>query len=602
MSRIIRIPVNCKFSTNHTHLLNMTFILSNDLFNRFQTFEEYTEDLLRVNFSHICNTWLGEEIFSLNYPMYCKYDNETVAQKIYDMIEMSGNNITYVNESGTLTEVKSMNNFTFKIGASDAAVGIGYVDNQTIVYFRDIFAGLGGPTPLNYQDFYSTGEHSYRAEFSTLILPEDIFDTETGEADWSYYANNNYVLPQFKGQFDLTYDNINLRWNNAMRVHLTGGDSTFGWPRLSDLFTNGADNFSIKNSGANESDPNNPYTGEEGNSNPGGGDGTLPGGGLDFTDPTDFPDLPLVTSAAAGFISIYTPSITELQNLANFLWSGAFDLDTFKKLFTDPMEAIIGLGIVPAVPASSGTKAVKFGNVNSEVAMSYVDTQYVKVNCGSLKLDKYIGSFMDYSPYTKISIYLPYIGMRDLSPDDLIGGSIEVQYSIDILTGACACFIKHSSRGVLYSYNGSCIANIPLTGQSYSAAIQNAVSAVISGVGMVAGMATGAAPVTAMSAAGLINSAANTALNSKPTIQRSGNMGGSAGILSVQKPYVIIERPRLSVPSKVQNYVGQCANMTMNLGACSGYTIVEFCHIEGVPCTTEELTEIESLLKGGVIL
>ena len=112
MSRIIRIPVNCKFSTNHTHLLNMTFILSNDLFNRFQTFEEYTEDLLRVNFSHICNTWLGEEIFSLNYPMYCKYDNETIAQKIYDMIEMSGNNVTYVNESGSLTEVKSMNNFT----------------------------------------------------------------------------------------------------------------------------------------------------------------------------------------------------------------------------------------------------------------------------------------------------------------------------------------------------------------------------------------------------------------------------------------------------------------------------------------------------------
>ena len=266
------------------------------------------------------------------------------------------------------------------------------------------------------------------------------------------------------------------------------------------------------------------------------------------------------------------------------------------------MEAIIGLGVVPAVPASSGTKSVQFGNVNSGVSMSYVDTQFVKVNCGSLKLDKYIGSFMDYSPYTKISIYLPYIGMRDLSPDDLIGGSIEVQYSIDILTGACACFIKHSSRGVLYSYNGSCIANIPLTGQSYSAAIQNAVSAVISGVGMVAGMTTGAAPVTAMSAAGLINSAANTALNSKPTIQRSGNMGGSAGILSVQKPYVIIERPHLSVPSKVQNYVGQCANMTMNLGACSGYTIVEFCHIEGVPCTTEELTEIESLLKGGVIL
>ena len=184
----------------------------------------------------------------------------------------------------------------------------------------------------------------------------------------------------------------------------------------------------------------------------------------------------------------------------------------------------------------------------------------------------------------------------------MIGGSIHVVYNIDVLSGACACFIEHNSRGVLYSYNGSCITNVPLTAVNFSGAIQNAVSAIGSAVGMVAGMATGAAPVAAMGAVGLLTSAANTALNSKPQVQRSGNLGGSAGIMSIMTPYVIIERPSLSVPNNVQHYVGQTSNITMSLGDCRGFTLCEYVHIDNVSATTEEIAEIESLLKQGVIL
>jgi hypothetical protein len=105
-----------------------------------------------------------------------------------------------------------------------------------------------------------------------------------------------------------------------------------------------------------------------------------------------------------------------------------------------------------------------------------------------------------------------------------------------------------------------------------------------------------------MGAAGLLNSAANTALNSKPAIQRSGNLGGSAGILSVQHPFVIISRPDVSVPSNIQNFVGQCSNITMNLADCSGFTMVEYIHLHDVDASSDELMEIETMLKGGVIL
>ena len=284
------------------------------------------------------------------------------------------------------------------------------------------------------------------------------------------------------------------------------------------------------------------------------------------------------------------------------MWSGAFDLDTYKKLFSDPMQSIVGLAIVPVAPDLSGARNVTFGSIDSGVNMPVVGNQYKKIDCGSVSVEKYVGCFMDYSPYTKISIYLPYIGIREISADDVIGGSLNVQYIVDVLTGACACFIKHSTRGVLYSFNGSCITNVPLTSQNFSGAIQNAVSAVIGGVGVIAGVATGAAPVTMMGAMGMLNSAANTALNSKPTVQRSGNLGGSAGIMSIQKPYIIIERPNLSVPSNVQHYVGQTSNLTRSLGSCSGFTIVEYIHLDGISATSQEIAEIESLLKQGVIL
>ena len=355
----------------------------------------------------------------------------------------------------------------------------------------------------------------------------------------------------------------------------------------------------ISGTGAIEYDEDNPY-GEEGTSNIGGGDGLY--GDPDAVDGAEIPDLPTISAADLGFLTIYNPSAAELKSLSDYMWSNSFDLTQLKKLFSDPMQSIIGLGIVPVQPTVAGTKTVKFGLIDSGISMNYLSTNYVQLDCGSVSIDKYVGCFMDNDPYTKISIYLPFIGIRQISADDCMGRSIHVVYNIDVLTGACACFIEVSGKGVLYSYNGNCITNVPLTSINFSGAIQNAVSAIGSMAGVAAGMATGAAPVTAMSIIGLASSAANTAVNSKPVVQRSGNLGGSAGIMSIMTPYVIIERPRMSVPNKIEKYVGQTSNINMYLGDCKGFTMCDYVHLDGLNATSEEIVEIENMLKEGVIL
>ena len=316
----------------------------------------------------------------------------------------------------------------------------------------------------------------------------------------------------------------------------------------------------------------------------------------------EIPDLPSLSAVDTGLITMYGATLAQLQSLGAYLWSDLWDIENnFKKLFSDPMNCLIGLSIVPVRPSMGGAANVKFGNITTNVALNKLTSQYAEVDCGTVSIKEYIGSFLDYSPYVNISIYLPYIGYRELSPDDVMNDSVHVVYHIDVLTGGCCAMIETGNKGLLYSFNGSCIANVPITAINYSGAIQNAVSAVGAGVTTAVGIATGAAPIAAMGAASMLSNAANTAMNSKPTVQRSGNMGGSAGLMSYQKPMLVITRPRQSVPSKLNKFTGLTTNVTLKLSQTKGFTQVELIHLDGIPCMDEERKELLSLLKEGVI-
>ena len=322
----------------------------------------------------------------------------------------------------------------------------------------------------------------------------------------------------------------------------------------------------------------------------------------DEIEKAEIPDLPTLSATDTGLITVYTATGAQLGALANYLWANWWDIDTnFKKLFSDPMNCLIGLSIVPVTPTAGGAENVKFGNITTNIALNKVTSQYVEVDCGSINIKEWIGSFLDYSPYVNISLYLPYCGYHELSPDDVMNDTIHVVYHVDVLSGGCCAMVETAQKGLLYMFNGSCIANVPITAINYSGAIQNAVSAVGAGLSMAAGIATGAAPLTAMGAASMLSSAANTAVNSKPSIQRSGAMGGAAGLMSYQKPLLVITRPRMSVPDKLNKFAGLTCNVTMNLSQVKGFTQIELIHLTSIAATDAEKDELTRILKEGVI-
>lgn len=522
-------------------------------------------------------------VFARNFNFYANRGTDSdINPQIEQMAGLTGFQHTFININRAVSKVVTLNNFELTLNAGAHVMGALYsVDGG----YSNLCFGNGSSSDTRID--FNTGGKIVGLQY--VIWPDNMFTPDGIRSDVPLDEQTVYFSVYASFNNDLT--SINRIW-----VRITTGDYN-NEGRLKRVFTRDGVEFSTTGSGINEQDTQNPYS-YDGVSGMGGGDGKY---NLDSDGITSVPDLPTIDAADLGFVTMYCPTKAQLKALSDFMWSNAFDLNTYKKLFGDPMESIIGLAIVPVDPSIGGSKNVMFGTIDSGVNMNYMTSQYVQVDCGSVDIDKYVGSFLDYD-YTKISIYLPYIGFRPLDTDDVMGRTISVTYNVDCLSGACAAFISVSGRGVLYAYNGSCISNIPLTAQNFSGAIQNAVTAIISGAGAAIGAATGAAPLTAMGVSGLLNSAANTALNSKPDIQRSGNLGGSAGILSVQHPYVIIQRPDVSVPSNMAGFIGQCSNITMNLSDCSGFTMVEYIHLHDIPATSDEVKEIENLLKEGVIL
>ena len=301
------------------------------------------------------------------------------------------------------------------------------------------------------------------------------------------------------------------------------------------------------------------------------------------------------TGSASALYAIYNPTLAQLNSFGAWLWSDNF-VDQIKKLFNDPMQAIIGLHKVYAAPATSGAQTIKVGYLDSGVSANVVSNQYTTIDCGTVTLSEYFHNVFDYSPYTQVNLYLPFIGIVPLDNADVMRSSIHIVYHVDVLSGACLAEVKvtrDGAGGTLYQYTGNASVTLPISSGSY----MGIVSSIASIAGGIAGtIASGGAALP------MIASAAGSALNARTKVEHSGSFSGNAGAMGGKIPYLIISRPQIELAANYQQYIGNPSNFTTTLGNCHGYTEVIECHLENVSATNSELDEINELLKEGVIL
>lgn len=309
----------------------------------------------------------------------------------------------------------------------------------------------------------------------------------------------------------------------------------------------------------------------------------------------DAPAVVPASGSASALYAIYNPTLAQINAFGAWLWSDNF-VDQIKKLFNDPMQAIIGLHKVYATPATSGSQNIKVGYLDSGVSANVVSSQYTTIDCGTVTLSEYFHNVFDYSPYTQINLYLPFIGIVSLDNADVMRASIHIVYHVDVLSGACLAEVKvtrDGAGGTLYQYSGNASVTLPISSGSY----MGIVSSIASIAGGIAGtIASGGAALP------MIASAAGSVLNARAKVEHSGGFSGNAGAMGGKIPYLIISRPQVALANNFQKYIGFPANYTTKLSNCSGFVKVLECHIENVNATNSELTEIETLLKEGILV
>lgn len=311
------------------------------------------------------------------------------------------------------------------------------------------------------------------------------------------------------------------------------------------------------------------------------------------TTPTPLPP----TGNASALWSVYHPTQAQVNSFGAWLWGSPF-LTNIGKLFQNPIEGVISLHKVFVTPIDSGSGTIVVGTLDSGVSSATVSEQYIEIDCGSIDCYEEFGNVFDYDPYTKIALYLPFVGIVPLNVGDIMRSTINVKYGVDIFTGACIAMVEVSRDGntaTLYQYSGNCAVHYPLSNVQQSQLLSGLIT-VAAGVGAIVATGGAAAPAAATG----IASGAMSALHTN--IGRSGGFSANAGAMGIKKPYLIIERPQTKVADTFPELAGYPTNYSCKLNECSGHTVVTHVHIEGINATDSELDKINNLLMSGVIV
>lgn len=318
------------------------------------------------------------------------------------------------------------------------------------------------------------------------------------------------------------------------------------------------------------------------------------------------PIIPPISPQSAGLLHVYNPTTNEINEFGKWLWttfSGDL-IDTIGKLFNNPMDAVIGLHELYCTPITGDSTTIKAGFLDSDVTSRLVTKRYVEINCNAIAIPEYWGNYLDYAPYTKVHCYLPFIGVVELNPNDIIGHGVQVVYRVDTYNGSCIAMIitaKNSSESVKYQFSGNCAVEVPITSGMKSAVQSALIGAGTCAIGAVAGgVVAGATVSSGVVGASAARGASQRGLNSSNSVSHSGSFGSSFGAMGIKKPYFIVERPVQKVVPNYNEKYGYPAHKMVTIGDCSGYLRCRDFEFKSTTATEEEKKLIEDLLQKGV--
>lgn len=275
----------------------------------------------------------------------------------------------------------------------------------------------------------------------------------------------------------------------------------------------------------------------------------------------------------------------------------------------DEVQAIInGIFCCHAVPVIGGYPST--GNVQLKSICGYdVITQQTLATVNPLQqsqiasgvIPRQTGSFLDFAPYTKCELTIPYFGNVSIDPSAIIGNALSLDFAIDLYTGVAICTVSiiDSASGVSWIYTtiqAKIATEMPLIGagaNGYSIGrLANGVMNLAHNMGGIYG---------AIGAGYMIMDGLQTAPQSVPVTR--GGASDSNVFLAPYECYLTITTPDNYNAGDYWELAGVPSHMSGSVGSFSGFTVFEHVDLSDVSGATDaELSEIENTLHGGVWL
>ena len=167
---------------------------------------------------------------------------------------------------------------------------------------------------------------------------------------------------------------------------------------------------------------------------------------------------PPVVNEDFGFCNVYNPTLAELAEVSKkrfYQGSGQttsyVDMSQFiYRVYKTYLE----------IPVADDRETVKLANYDTQVLSDVVAETPIDIDCGTVTLNEVFENVIDYSPFTTLDIYLPFIGIQRLDIDVVRNKAIHLVYTFDVLSAKCLAKLMYNNN-ILYQFAGSIADDIP---------------------------------------------------------------------------------------------------------------------------------------------
>lgn len=274
------------------------------------------------------------------------------------------------------------------------------------------------------------------------------------------------------------------------------------------------------------------------------------GTGGDITWGLHFSVVQPSSEERVDFFTIYEPTNANMKKINDAIFINAADGTTInvQQYFSSYKKFYCKIPV-------AGYKQLKGGRYDFGEQAPYVKEHTIVVDCGSVEIPEQYQSLLDYSPFSRLTIYLPFVGFQELDDKLVVGHTLKVQYTVDVLSGRCLAQLYVDStdlKSCFAEYGGTIAADEIFgtdNGYNYYGAYEL---------------------MTTM----------------------------QLGELSC---YVLIHT-KMPLEGDIVNYKGLPTNEIVKVGDVTGFVKYSSIHVDGMTATDSEKSEIESLLMSGIFV